>query len=436
MATMPSRYREVLDGPVPSYLLAQLPSGAAPPSLGEIVDRLERCEMPLYGSEVVATPTLQDAEWQLRVRLGDGNGGSCELDLWLTPSEALEEAHVEWGHLTQEDLQASRSSPWSLGVSGAFGDHALDDFHRHIQALAAVAPDAVTVLDLAACWPRSGEWLREIASTRVPPAPANLFCVHAVYDDAAAGDTVWLHTHGLLRCGSIELEMLGVPRDRAGLMANLIHATATMFIEKGPPVPEEPFGVGAAMSLLWIPWEEGIRSLPRQTEGGRTDRDESHSQPSGILLAPGRRRMGLWSAAHRNPTCYLPLLQNDPLLFVSHLETERMALLARERLATFSALLAAFADDDEWLFLVKLGYQIEGARSANDREHLWFRVHALRDGLVDATLLNEPYHVPELKEGQRGMRELELLSDWSVLTPFGRFDPDNIMRLKKIAAGG
>jgi hypothetical protein len=77
-------------------------------------------------------------------------------------------------------------------------------------------------------------------------------------------------------------------------------------------------------------------------------------------------------------------------------------------------------------------YDADGAEEREDREHLWFRVHGQSPGSVDATLLNEPYRVAKLTEGMRGLHSLDLLSDWGVLCPHGRFSPDNVLELERL----
>jgi uncharacterized protein YegJ (DUF2314 family) len=175
-----------------------------------------------------------------------------------------------------------------------------------------------------------------------------------------------------------------------------------------------------------------LAHVPRGATGTRRDRDEFHSHPSGILFAPGRKRLGLFGSRYRNPARYLPILADNPLLYVSTLETARMSRLAAERLDRFRALFAEHGDTEDWLFLVKLGYAVDGAEGEDDREHLWFRVHGVDDDGFDATLINEPYGIARLHEGQRDHHDRTLLSDWSVHCPHGSFDPDSVSHLERV----
>ncbi|RMH14519.1 MAG: DUF2314 domain-containing protein, partial [Gemmatimonadetes bacterium] len=275
--------------------------------------------------------------------------------------------------------------------------------------------------------------LRDVAGAKTPPSSSQLFSVHVVsgQDD----DACWLHTHGLVRCGSVELEVFDVPRDKVGVMGQLLNAVAALFIEEGPPPPDTPFVPGQGMELIWLPWPAAVKTLRPRCGGGLDDRDEVHGLATGVLAVPQKKKWGLFGSRWGSPNLYLPLLDGEPLLYVSTEETLRRASLAEERLPRFRQLFARFGANEEWVFLVKLGYATDGAEGPADREHIWFQVHgfsAPEEGLVDATCLNQPYEVSALHEGQRREHDLSLLSDWTVLCRLGRFDADNVQHLQAL----
>ena len=72
--------------------------------------------------------------------------------------------------------------------------------------------------------------------------------------------------------------------------------------------------------------------------------------------------------------------------------------------------------------LVKLGFAVDGGDD-DQREHLWFMVHDLGEDSIDGTLVNQPLWIDRLSEGHRGTHQVDLLSDWTVLTPFGPINP-------------
>jgi hypothetical protein len=230
--------------------------------------------------------------------------------------------------------------------------------------------------------------------------------------------------------------MLDAPTEHTSVLGELLNATAAMFIESGPPQPGEPFWAGQGIQLIWLPWEEGVRSAKRKSLGTNDDRDEFHDHPSGVLLAPKNGLSRFIPGRMKSPSIFVPILNDNPILYVSSMETERMSLLARDRIKTFSDLLGRFSEIDDWAFLVKLGYQVDHAESEDEREHLWFEVHSVTDNEVDATLLNEPYGLAAMHEGQRDSHSLDLLTDWSIFSPHGRFDPETAVHLLRIIDEG
>ena len=423
----PSDIQALLDDRPASELIALLPPGSEAPGVTDALALLDESELGVLAAEPVA-PEQPEARWEIEVELSvPGRVEPAIAHLWLepTPKELLDH-EIEWRGVTGADLEEGRDSRWAIGSRLPFAERALSDLHAQARLLAALARDALLVLDLNALVPRAGHWLREVAAARTPPSPTTLFSIHDVGERDAGPH--WLHTHGLDRCGVIELDALNVPGKDAGLVVQLLSSVATLFLEQGIPEPDEVFQAGQDIDLVWLPWQDGAKKARRSSPGGRADRDDAHRGARGVLFA---RRRGLLRQKYESPAVYVTLLQQNPVLYVSSAETERMALLASERLPRFFALFDRFGSEERWMFLVKLGYRVDAPTSAEDREHLWFRVHAHDRGEVDATLLNAPYAIRRLREGDRARHSLELLSDWTILCKAGRFDADTVRELER-----
>ncbi len=422
------------DQRAPSWVVALLPRGADDPGVTATIRHLDSGAFQLVDRRMAAVRQMGGSRWELELQVRwEEHEEPTQYRIWLEPAEQLHDVHLELGYLSPQDLEATRGCRWSMGVSTRFGKNPLLDFHRQLRLLHVVAPRASVTYDLSASWPRGGDWLGDVASSRVPPSPESLYSVHAVMGPESYG-RLWLHTHGLLRCGTIELELLDVPSEHTATLANLLGTAAAMTLEMGPPPPDEPFSVGQGLELLWLPWEKGLSHVPGGVPGSAGDRDEFHDHPSGILFVPGERWLGLFGERYLNPERHLPILEDDPLLFVSSLETERMSRLAAEQLDRFLALLETHGRTEGWTFLVKLGYEVDDPQTEDDREHLWFEVHGVDGERFDATLVNEPYSIGRMSQGQRELHPFGLLSDWSVHCPHGSFDPDSIGQLERILA--
>jgi len=435
MAITPETYADIqnLTTRPPSWILAALPAEAEPPPIARVMDRIEASVQGLRFETVASETTIEDARWELELSAAREQGDRLSLQVWVQPMDDLTDLHLELEALPESEVEAAHRATWALGVGCSLGPDALADFHLQLQVLSVVAPEAVMILDIPACRAHSPSWLVETAAVPVPPNPAYLFTIHAVRDDSQPDGPLWLHTHGLLRCGSIELELFDVDPDEVQILVELLGASARLFIESEPPAPGTPFAVGPGIDLMWLPWERMVRRPPRYAFIEQLERDEAHSLPSGVLLVPPRPRLlGLWPGRPRNPSLYVPALTESPVLFVSSQESARMTELALRRLDSFAALFRRFAEVEGWSFLVKLAYSIDGATSDEECEHLWFEVHDVSDDQIEATLANQPHRIDGMHEGDRDTHQLARLKDWVILSPHGRFDPDTVAHLERL----
>ena len=153
--------------------------------------------------------------------------------------------------MDERDVSAALMSPWSVGVGQKFHGSPTNSYHRQMQTLAALAPEATAFLDVSALRAatfamaaRHGSFNNRLhptifsQSTRFPMKTPHRPCL-------------WLHTHGLLRCGSIELEMSEVSPEDLPFMGDLLNATASFFMDQGvPPAGENVSNRGTSESLL------------------------------------------------------------------------------------------------------------------------------------------------------------------------------------------
>jgi hypothetical protein len=419
--TLPAHYQAFLDAPrLPSPMWAWLPAGVEAPTVTAAMAALKERFKEL-SMELVSPTTIPGATWELKCTLSS----SRTFTAWAQRSERVEALHLQTDHhvLTPAEREAINQSAWSLGVMVVFGVNPLEDLHFQLQALVALAPEAIAAFDLAAYRLHHAEWIKESARSAATPSPTSLFVMHFVSD---AGKPGWLHTHGLDRCGRLELELFDVTPDDCRLLSELVNSTAAFFLDQGLPAPGEAVEVGRALPLLWLPWEEALaRSKPKHG-GSRADRDDTHGKPTAVLFAPGKKFLGYFGSGLASPSSHMPVLEGSPVLYVSNSHTRRMEVLSRERLPTLKALFGKLGGNEQFRFLVKLGYATVEPDQFGAREHIWFEVHSFGGEHVDATCINQPHSVPSLREGLRGLHELTLISDWTIFCPVGRFDAERV----------
>jgi hypothetical protein len=435
---LPSSYRTFLDHATtiaPSVVVALVPASERLLTVVEAQERLRASDLDIGDFIVESPPTQIDAVWQqtIKVRFED-RAEPLFVTFWLDPRPEEMPLTRRPPPDAETEQEAQRERHIGLATSVPMTDSPAKDLQRQFRVLLALAPDAVEVIDAASTAHHSVAWVRDVATASVPPPPMALFAVHAVQPDDKARGAVWLHTHGLLRCGLVELEIVDVQPDDAGSMGELINAVAPMFLDRGLPDPGQEFAVGAALPLVWMPWEEGLKRVRPGWWSESEEREGPHGLPSGILLTPPK---GFLLKRHRSASHYAKVLGDNPVVWISAQETERMSALARERFPRFAALHERLgAQEEDFVFLVKLGLDIDGATGPDDREHLWFRVHAIHGVEFEGTLGNQPYFIARLNEGDRGTHSLAPMSDFSILCEHGQFGPDALVILEGILAEG
>ena len=404
----------------PSILEAALPAHAPTLGVTGVLERLKALDFPIEEAETVL-PSHPNWEWEISAVWRDEEQ-EIALQIYATHTDReLVDVHTTLGHLEEHEATALKACNRSLGISLTLPDlDPLGGFHLQIRLLQALAPLAAGVVDHSSFVARPMGWLEEAAASPVPPHPQTLWTIHAVWE----GDRCWLHTHGMDRCGLLELDMVDIPREDAGTMAQLLNTAASLMLDNGVPEPDQDFYIGQDMPVVWLPVEKALEILGSVDQGGMDDRDEIHMGERGLLLTKEEGK--LWGHNYGSLMRFRPLMDAHPLLYVSDMETARRTALARARLDRFLGLWRSF-QETEWLqFIVKLGMET----TQGGREHIWFFLNDADPERLLATCMNKPYDVPAVHEGHQGWHSRALISDWMVLGPLGQVDPEKILHLE------
>ena len=417
-----------------SRIEAPLPEEAPEHSITGTLNRLEQCPLPLSDIRVAESREIPGSSWEALTYVQIEDEAPLQLRIYNQNTDVeLFGLHIELGQLSPPVLEEVRRCRQSIGIEAHIADSSpLDRYHAQLKVLSWLAPEAPAVLDVSAADVRPASWLREVANSNVPPHPNALYSIHCV--ERQKESTVWLHTHGLERCGRSELEMLDIPREAVYEMSLILNATAHMLLDGGDPKPGEHIFPARGMPLVALPLEDAFRHVRRRCHGGPSDRDQLHLEATRrVLLAPStRKRDLLLGRKFQSPKIYQNLFSSHPAFYVTDLQTYRMASLAQERFGRFRALFNQFSDHPAFRFLVKLGFDTASSQGHN-REHLWFDIHQLlSENKIDATCLNQPHDVPTLEEGLRGTWPLSLMTDFTVLSPSGQTSPEHIASLEAI----
>ena len=328
------------------------------------------------------------------------------------------------------DMEAVENAKTGLCVVMEFGEDALMSYHAQLRIIHTVLPDVLAVTDISSEKILSGKWVRLAAESKVPPAPRYIYTVQAVSGEE---DCVWLHSHGLNRCGLPEIEILASTKDTYENHYNIMETMANRLMERKEPLPlGEPFFVARVTERLplvatLVDWKEAVSHYPDDMLGGRNDREESHNENTCGLFV-------YLSQEDAEKHQYVPvsvfddLLKGNPIYMISLEETERMKKLAAERLPY----MLRAAQDKENKILVKIGLDIdeEFREAQNNWEHIWFELLEASENNLRCRLTQEPYYVKGMHEGSEGTYSFDRITDWLIYTKKRRLTADDVYLLE------
>ncbi len=327
------------------------------------------------------------------------------------------------------DIEAIQKLEYGLAVEMVFGVNALSSYHLQLKLIHAMLPDALAVIDDSSEKILSGRWVALAAESEVPPAPRYLYTAQAVSGEE---DCVWLHTHGLNRCGRPELEVLASTKDNYQEHYNVLETLANRILED-EEVPEfgSPYFLayvaeGMPLVVTLIDWEEAVELYEPDMLGGKRDRKDGHDRDTCVVFVyPSQESAD--KGEFYPLDIYDKFMKENPVFMISNEETDRMRAQAVERI---SYLFDAAEDQDNHI-LVKIGLPVDEEHKTqdNEREHIWFELLEVSGDRFQAKLTQEPYYIKDMHEGFVGEYGPEDVTDWLIYTPEGRISPDDVYRL-------
>lgn len=336
--------------------------------------------------------------------------------------------------LTDQDKHAIQSagSKIYVSVSGSKTNVLRDRKHllRYLQCF--MGNDGLIAIDQIAhkFWPR--EALHDELCHDADLDVESIMLVHLIHDgviktnNSSHPHTYWAHTHGLAELGAMDFDIL---RPSQLLVANAFdafRAIAFLILEKKVGPTTERFKViHPGGDIAFVPvaeFNKHASHADRELRDGSTD--EYHNSNRLILCEPRKKGFlsRLFGGGRVEPSRTLSQIKDDHMTanFTSA-ATDLMAARARHTIGVMRQLVEEFAKF-KIKPLVKLGYPVDRA-TTGEREHLWFDVHSFGQDSVNATLLNKPFRVAALREGDRGDHDLQKLTDWTIMTPLGQINP-------------
>lgn len=402
-----------------SYMMV-IPSAPDDNLLEKCLDNLSACK------EIKVKETSSDAKGTIKVAL-TYDKEDYEVNFYVG-GISVPEFYLYKNYLftdkEREDLLAARQA---VTIFMKFGDDAKKSYHLQLKLAVALIPDLIGVLDESAEKMIPAKWVLMAAKSSVLPSSNDLFTVQAVMHKKGY---VWLHTHGLSRCNITELEILESDKENYQQHYNLISTLGMYLVDKKEGF--EPRYNGAYIGHLingypvvatCVSWTEGILEYRKLHQGGIKDRQDGHNTKSSIIFLY-KSEEDENNKVLSKVSIYDKLWGENPLFFFSTEETNRMALLARER---FSYVKDNFLKNDNQI-LIKIGLPL---KEEGQFEHIWFELLEIKGNKFKAKLTQEPYDIPDIHTGYEAWFKVEDITDWIIYTKEFSVSPSNAYLLEK-----
>lgn len=328
------------------------------------------------------------------------------------------------------DIELIEKSNLGICVEMMFSDDYLDSYHLQLKVINSLLSEIVGIFDYSSEKILSGKWAKLTSESNVPPAPRYIYTTQAVIDD---DNTVWLHTHGLNRCGITELEILNSNKEMYNTHYSIIETLANRLIEMEDMLEEkEPFYIARLSEEVYlvvtlVSWQEAVNNYDYDFLGGQRDREEGHNENTSVIYVY-RSQDDCDNENYEHLSIYDELLEGNPIYMITTSETNRMKALATERINY----LKASSKNNQNNILVKIGLTIdeEYQTDTNTKEHIWFELKSFDNDKITGELTQEPYYVSNLHTGDIKDFSLEDMTDWLIFTPEKRITPDEVYLLE------
>lgn len=326
----------------------------------------------------------------------------------------------------EKEKEALLQAKKAITIFLKFNENPKKCFHLQLKLACAFVPDLIGVLDESAEKMLPAGWVKMAAKSNVLPSAKDLFTVQAV----TGKRSVWLHTHGLLRCGVTELEILESEKEHYNEHYNLLNTYAMYLIENGPSFnPEENIAYigrlsnGSPIVAVCRSWTKGILEYKKLELGGLKDRENGHNSKTSIVFLytceEDEKRKKL-----NKVSIYNDIWKDNPLFFFSDEETNRMKSLAKER---FSYVVENFKKE-EVPVLIKIGLPL---KQKGKFEYIWFELLEIKGDKFRAKLTQEPYDVDDIHTGDERWFSKSDVADWIIYTKEFSVTPSNAYLLEK-----
>ena len=329
-----------------------------------------------------------------------------------------------------------------------FTGDVLSCFYHQLQFLWQLAPDLLFAIDSSAAMKvLSRKYIEYHVENELLPDIPDLYVIHSVYEDCKDDESTqyWFHTHGLLRAGVTEVELMITNRLSSYYgIPDLFQTFANNAIENGHVSINEPVIIAQSQQgiihTVAVPWEKGLSYIGHKTNitqltsideeevhiqpidaknaflGGMDARDEYHQLPSVVLFYFNDTEGYIESFFSKQKE------HTELMFFKTNAETNRMAYNAKNSFGYFANIFNIEQNNEDFRFLAKFGIPYE----EDQNEHMWFEMKNITEDNIYGVLINHPYFIEHMIEGTSYNLDFEHLTDWIIYAGDEVIKPSNL----------
>lgn len=350
-----------------------------------------------------------------------------EVGFRMADFQMPESMNLQSQVFTEEEMQEVQNADRALVLFMEFPGDSKTAYHLQLKLSCAMVPDMLAIMDESAEKMLCARWVSLAAKSTATPGPEALFIAQSVVGEKGE---VWLHTHGLCRCGLSELEILCSNKEHVNEHYRVLSAFASMLLDKDSEfIPGQDYRIigqlesGEPIVVTYLPWTEGLKEYPVNVLGGISDREDGHNSRTGLVFAYSSQE-NADSRIVTKITEFDERWGENPLFLFSNEETERMKSIAIER---FGFVKKAFEEGTAEVILIKVGLLVdpgESGEQSDEHEHIWFELLGFTGEKFRAKLTQEPYNVSSMHEGDEGEYTVDDVTDWIIYTKEASIQPD------------
>ncbi len=352
-------------------------------------------------AEEIETPD-DDMLWAMRVRL---IGLPTDLVVWV---ETLNQASRE---------ATGVKEGWIIAVQTVLhsGDP-LTHFSNLMRLFSSSDLGVESICDLA-----TGRWfprqiLDKLFVSDTAQAPEEVLWITRIVEAPEDGDPenrwAWVTTHGLARCGRVELEMLGVPAILTSEAEHVVDGLAALTLETPLPPIGQAMSLGPDILVSLLQCHDAVGMLGQQMPGkdNRTIPSVAIVSPDGATLYPEEALSAL--------------REGNTVVAKTTRFMARQATLAKSEWKLFLEAAEQIGESEHAACMVQVPWT-NPEDEDSPSEYLWFRVTKVEPPRIIGELAHEPKFAVSLPEGHEESLCADDVTDWVVMTPVGPMGPSD-----------